>query len=128
MNTRKLLSLCLLLSTLLIALASCSGPALTPSMASPTETVPTPESASTGFPNGQPQIVFHSDPNGASDLYLITMDGSGLVRWTENFNTGPFSAVSSDGRWLAFPDHSNQDLFLLDLDAAGRGEGVQPVN
>jgi tol-pal system beta propeller repeat protein TolB len=80
------------------------------------------------FPDDQPQIVFHSDPRGASDLYLMNMDGSGLVRLTENFNTGPFSAVSSDGRWLAFPDRSNQDLFLLDLDAAGRGEVVQPVN
>jgi Tol biopolymer transport system component len=128
MNTRKHPSLWLLLNTLLMALASCSGPALAPSIAPPTETVPTPESASTSFPDGQPQIVFHSDPNGASDLYLMNMDGSGLVRLTENFNTGPFSVVSSDGRWLAFSDRGNQDLFLLDLKAAGQGEAVQPVN
>ena len=113
---------------MLVTLTSCSGPASTPSIASPTEIVNTPESASAGFPGDQPQIVFHSDPGGASDLYLMNMDGSGLVRLTENFNTGPFGVVSPDGRWLAFSDLGNHDLFLLDLEAAQQGKGSEPVN
>jgi TolB protein len=58
----------------------------------------------------------------------MNMDGSGLVRLTENFDTGPFSVVSADGRWLAFADRSNEDLFLLDLEAAVQGKGSQPIN
>ena len=128
MNNHKRFSFQLLLGMMLIGLTSCGGPDSPPSIALPTQTVAAVEPASTGIPDDQPQIVFHSDPNGASDLYLMNMDGSGLVRLTEDFNTGPFGAVSRDGRWLAFSDLGNKDLFLLDLEAAEQGKGTQPVN
>lgn len=106
---------------MLVTLASCSRAPVS------TEVIPT-RSALSDVPGAESQIIFHSDPNGASDLYLMNFDGSGLVQLTENFNTSAFAVVSPDGRWLAFSNRSNSDLFLLDLEAAQQGKSIQPVN
>ena len=114
---------------MLTALASCGrDTASTPSSTEPTEAVTMPETTLTGIPGGQPQIVFHSDPNGGSDFYLMNVDGSGLIRLTENFNTEAFATVSSDGRWLAFANRRDHGLHLLDLDAAEQSSAtVEPI-
>jgi Tol biopolymer transport system component len=70
-----------------------------------------------------PPIVFHSDPGGADDLYLMQPDGEGVRRLTFGAETGAFAHWSPDGTRIAFEGRTSGNHIYV-VEAAG-GDPVQ---
>jgi TolB protein len=76
-------------------------------------------------PDGK-QIVFCSDRDGQTDLYLMNVDGSGLSRLTD-FGTGGNGGCapanwSPDGTKIVFPsshEFGHSEIYVIDVDGSG---------
>ena len=98
----------LTLSVAAVSLVGCTRGATAPN-ASHTQTVPpvrgspSPiESAAPPSTGSSGRLVFHSDPGGADDLYLMDGDGSNLVQLTHGMETSVPPVWSPDGERIAF--------------------------
>lgn len=62
------------------------------------------------------KIVFQSDWDGDSELYLLSHQG--LIQLTNNEWADEFPRISPDGRWIAFSAnrHGNYDIFVMAID------------
>ena len=73
-------------------------------------------------PDGQ-KILFSSDVNnnGNSDIYIVNVDGSGLIQLTSNPFYEGSPAWSPDGQRIVFTADAdeNKDLFIMNLDGSG---------
>ncbi len=78
-------------------------------------------------PNGK-QIMFQSDRDGDNDLYVMNVDGSGVIQLTDNpaSDEGDFAGWSPDGARIVFSsrrDGGDLDIFVMNAD----GSGVTPI-
>ena len=83
-------------------------------MAATSSTSPTPASPTTnrgGVPDGQ-FIVFSSDRDGANnrELYRMRLDGTDVVRLTNDLAQDQFPAYSLDGAQIAFASNRDGNL------------------
>ena len=95
-----------------LGLGSCDGN----STDSPQSSRPQPEPAPL-------PILFHSDPGGADDLYLMSADGKEVRRLTQGLEAGAFGVWSPDGSRIAFEGRIGGNHIYL-VDAKG-GEATQ---
>jgi Tol biopolymer transport system component len=74
-------------------------------------------------PNGK-QIMFQSDRDGDNELYVMNVDGSGVIQLTDNAvsDEGDFAGWSPDGRRIVFSsrrDGDDLDIFVMNSDGSG---------
>jgi hypothetical protein len=80
--------------------------------------------ASAAFPGRNSVLVFQSDRDGDSDLFVQDLDGSGLRKLVTRPDTDEYNVSwNPDGTRLVFqsqlPDGSDSDLYLVDADGTG---------
>jgi len=65
-------------------------------------------------------IVFVSDRDGNKEIYLMSTDGSNLVRLTYNLAEDRYPHPSPDGKRIAFLSdrNGNRNLFIMDIDGS----------
>lgn len=78
--------------------------------------IPTPEVPLSISEGGR--IVFYSDRDGNSDIYTMAVDGSDLLRLTDDPAVDECPAYSPDGRQIVFSStrDGNYELYLMDSD------------
>lgn len=72
-------------------------------------------------PDGR-RIAFHADIDGNMDIWVINVDGTGLVNLTKNPAEDQFPAWSPDGKQIAFAstrDEDQYDVWLMAADGSG---------
>jgi len=65
-------------------------------------------------------IAFYRGPAGDRDIYVINIDGTGLVQLTDGGdNLGP--SWSPDGNWIAFTSFrdGNNEIYIIHPDGTG---------
>jgi TolB protein len=66
------------------------------------------------------QIVFHSNRDGWSAIYIMDRDGSNVRRITPENRFAQFPSVSPDGKWIAFEMYMDQaddwDIFVMPIE------------
>ena len=67
-------------------------------------------------PDGR-RIVFGSNRDGKSEIYVMNADGSGATRLTHNDENDRFPRWSPDGRQIAF--ESVDEIFVMNADGSG---------
>jgi TolB protein len=84
--------------------------------ANPTEEA-TVEVPPTEIPPATGHIIFASNRNGQTDLYMTTPDGTELTRLTTNAALDGSSKLSPDGTKIAFSStvNDNTDIYILDI-------------
>jgi TolB protein len=80
-----------------------------------------------GWPTWSPdgrRIAFHSDRSGNWDVWVISLDDSGLTNVTDHPDDDRYPAWSPDGQSIAFTSDrdGDQDVWLMNVD------GSNPVN
>jgi Tol biopolymer transport system component len=83
----------------------------------------------TWSPDGQ-RIAFHSDRSGNWDIWIVGIDGSGLVQLTTNPRNDRYPNWSADGK-IAFTSNrgGSEDIWVLDVEEALRqGDDSAAVN
>jgi len=68
--------------------------------------------------------MFQSDRDGDNDLYVMNVDGSGVIQLTDNpaSDEGDFAGWSPDGRRIVFSsrrDGGDLDIFTMNPDGSG---------
>lgn len=63
------------------------------------------------------KIAFVSDRDGNDEIYVMNVDGSGLIRLTNHPDDDRYPAWSPDGQWLAF---SREGVYVMRPDGAGQ--------
>lgn len=68
------------------------------------------------------KIVFHSDRNGAPDIYTMNADGTGLVRLTDHPQADQTPVWSPDGRKIVFQSlrDGNEELYVMNVDGSNQ--------
>src|SRR6188768_2943127 len=67
------------------------------------------------------EIAFVSERDGNSKIYLVNLDGTGLVRLTNNLALDANPAWSPDGRRIAFSSDragAGRDIYTMDADGS----------
>lgn len=77
--------------------------------------------AEAGFPGGNGPIAFTSTRGGATDIYKMNVDGSGVTRLT-NVGTNTSPAWSQDRSKIAFISNrdGNAELYVMDADGSNQ--------
>jgi Tol biopolymer transport system component len=74
---------------------------------------------STWSPDGR-RLAFYAGPQGNHNIYVINIDGTGLVQLTNGGdNLGP--SWSPDGNWIAFTSFrdGNNEIYIMHPDGSG---------
>ena len=112
----------------LTGLGGLLGPLLTSHIAAqaPAASAPKPLTAVIdAYPSPSPdgrRIVFQSDRTGRPELYVVNVDGSGLVKLTDGPGEHVSPVWSPDGARIAFAHtiDGNSDIFVINADGTGR--------
>ncbi|NOY28074.1 MAG: hypothetical protein GXP62_19590 [Oligoflexia bacterium] len=67
-------------------------------------------------------VVFSSTRTGASDIYSMKPDGTELTRLTTSDDYEMDPALSPDGSRIAYVDHSQASIWLMDVDGGNQAE------
>jgi Tol biopolymer transport system component len=93
----------------------------------------TPDSTLVGDSYGQ--LVFQSDMDGNSEIYLVDVDGTNLANLTQNPAADSVPAWSPDGSQIAFAsnrDRTNENLpdriFMMNADGSGQHSITGDIN
>ena len=73
------------------------------------------------FSSDGKKIVFHSDKNGPSDIYIMNADGSGVKQLTFNNANDNSPVWSPDGRKIVFAserDSGNSEIYIMNADGS----------
>lgn len=85
----------------------------------PTEEIIVPPPTATSIPPATGRIIFASNRDGQTDLYMTSPDGSEITRLTVNASVdeGSLPKVSPDGNKVAFSATigNNMDIYILDI-------------
>ncbi len=70
-------------------------------------------------------IVFNSDMDGLSDIYLINSDGSGLINLTDNSVEDYLAGISSDGKKIIYQSYEDKEsqagtVYMYDLEKSAK--------
>ena len=108
-------------------LARENGKSGWPILTGPTPSSSPPWAQARGFPHWSPdgeQIVFHSNPEGQGEVYVIPAAGGKPRNLTSHPAADAFPSFSRDGQWIYF--NSNRTGRASDMEDAGIRRGRRP--
>jgi len=89
-------------------------------LASGVALVGTRETVRAASPGTSDKIVFTSERDGGSDVYLMNSDGSGQTRLTYTAESESQPAISPDGTKIAFQRGAEDEIYIMNSDGSNQ--------